>query len=96
MRFPEFNWATYNREFHQQAATTAVPQWSALDNTLWNLTRQSISCLFKAPITSQPFRSCSYEQDFTALSSACPPLGKAPVYKEWNESLASSCLHPFC
>ena len=33
MRFPDFSWATYDREFRQQAAATSIPEWSVLDNT---------------------------------------------------------------
>ena len=37
MQFPDFSWATYDREFHQQADATSAPEWLVLDNILWNL-----------------------------------------------------------
>ena len=37
MRFPDFGWATYDREFSQQTAATSTPKWLVLDNTRWNL-----------------------------------------------------------
>ena len=40
MWFPDFNWATYDREFCQQSATKAKPEWSVLDNTLRNFAGQ--------------------------------------------------------
>jgi len=40
LRFSDFNWATYDREFHQQAAASVIPEWSVMDTTLWNLARQ--------------------------------------------------------
>ena len=49
MRFPDFNWATYDQEFRQQAAATVVPVWAVTDNILWNLAQQ-----FKGPIPACP------------------------------------------
>ena len=95
MRFPDFNWATYDREFRQQAAATVIPEWSVLDNTLWNLARQSTASSHNAPTPAQLSRACPFEQNLTAPSTRSPSW-KAPVCTDWNENLAAGCPRPFC
>ena len=53
-QFSDVNWVTYEREFHQQAAASAISEWSILDNTLWNLARQSTSYPSKTQFTTYP------------------------------------------
>ena len=53
-QFPDFNWATYDRESRQQAAALPASEWSVLDNTLWNLARQSTVYPSKAQFTTYP------------------------------------------
>ena len=64
-RFPDFNWATYDREFRQQAAARTIPDWSVLDNTLWNLARQSTT-----QFTRQPYK---FQQTEKTYRSQLPP-----------------------
>ena len=90
MRFPDFSWATYDREFRQQAAATSVPEWSVLDNTLWNLARQSAT-----RSTVQSSQTRSYEQNLMAPPTRLPSW-KTPVCIEWNENLGAGCPRPFC
>ena len=51
MWFPDFHWATYDWEFLQQAVAMAVPEQTVLDNTLWNLARQSAADPINYPNT---------------------------------------------
>ena len=68
--FPDFNWATYDREFRQQAVTRTIPDWSVLDNTLWNLARQSITHSFTTQFTRQPYK---FQQTEKTYRSQLPP-----------------------
>ena len=52
--FRNFNWATYDRDFRQQRAARTIPDWSILDNTLWNLARQSTTHSSTTQFTRQP------------------------------------------
>ena len=96
-RFPDFNWATYDREFRQQAAASAVSEWSVLDNTLWNLARQSTAHPSKIQFTTYPSRSQYIEQSSRSQFSSSPSqFRKARVCLDWNESPATGCPHPIC
>ena len=82
-RFPDFNWATYDREFRQQAAASAVQEWSALDNTLWNLASQTTFNRSKTQST-RPF-SKSYHAEQTSrpqFPSVLPQSRKTPICLE--------------
>ena len=69
-RFPDFNWATYDREFRQQAAARTIPDWSVLDNTLWNLARQSTAHSSTTQFTRQPYK---FQQTEKTYRSQLPP-----------------------
>ena len=85
MRFPDFSWTPYDREFRQQVAAKSVPEWSVLDNTLWNLARQSTT-----RCTAQSSRTNSYEQNLIAPFTRSPSL-ITPVCMKWNEKLGAGC-----
>ena len=51
----------YDRELRQQAAARAIPEWSVLDNTLWNLARQTTANSSVSQFTRQPYRSQQME-----------------------------------
>ena len=96
-RFPNFNWATYDREFCQQAAASAVREWSVLDCTLWNLTRQTAFNSSKTQLIrplSKPYHA--EQTSRPQFPSALPQSRKTPICLEWNDSPAAGCPHPNC
>ena len=85
MRFPDFSWVTYDRE---QVAAISTPKWLVLDNTLWNLARQST-------VRPPSNHTRSYEQNLMVPPTLLPSW-KAPMCIEWNENLGAGCPRPFC
>ena len=87
----------YNREFCQQTTASAVREWSALDNTLWNLARQTASHPPKTQSARPPSKPYHVEQTFRLQPySALPQSRKAPICLEWNDSPAAGCPHSNC
>ena len=37
LNYQDGRWVVYDRQFRQKASATSVPEWSAIDTTLWNL-----------------------------------------------------------
>ena len=95
--FPDFNWVTYDSEFHQQAATMAIPEWSVLDNTLWNLSRQTTTHFFMTQFTKQPNKSQQTERTYgSQLPTTITQSRKAPICLDWNDNPAAGCSHLNC
>ena len=96
-RFPDFNWATYDREFRQQAAARTIPHWSVLDNTLWNLARQSTTHSSTTQFTRQPYKIQQTEK--TYRSQLPPTITQpriAPICLDWNKNPTAGCSHLNC
>ena len=96
-RFPDFNWATYDREFRQQAAARTIPDWSVLDNTLWNLARQSTTHSSTTQFTRQPYKFQQMEKTYRSqLPPAITQPRIAPICLDWNENPTAGCSHLNC
>ena len=75
-QFQDFNWALYDHQFWQKAATTPSLQWGTMEGTLWNL-----SCLNRSTRPSFSAR----------LFPSTPSTIKVPICLEWNEDPHEGC-----
>ena len=80
-RFQDFDWALYDRQFQQKAATIPSLQWGTMEGSLWNLSRLNRS--------TRPSFS-------TRLFPSIPSTIKVPICLEWNEDPHEGCPHLNC
>ena len=87
----------YDHEFCHKAATMAISELSVLDNTLWNLARQTTTHSSVSQFTRQPYKSQQMEQTYRSqLLPAIIQSRKVPVCLDCNDNPTVGCPYLNC
>ena len=95
LNYPDGRWVAYDRQFRQKASATLVPEWSAIDTTLWNLA-------FSSHITGHhdntpqevTYQRKDLSQAYRISWKTLPR--KQRICLEWNDTPSNDCPHPAC
>ena len=95
LNYPDGRWVMYDRQFHQKTSATLVPEWSAIDTTLWNL---AFSSHATGHYDNTPQEATYKRNDSSqAYRISWKPLPKKQhICLEWNDTPSKDCSHPAC
>jgi len=89
----EGRWIIYDRRFCLKASATTIPEWSAIDITVWRMPfpeRPPAISNYRTP------RSLPCKPPAQSFRGGPPPASATRVCLEWNESPDPGCPRPSC
>ena len=93
LNYQDSRWVMYDRQFCQKASTTSVPDWSAIDMSLWNLA-------FCSHVTghhgNKPQKTAYLCKDPPQACSTSWKFSSWPKKLEWNDIPSNDCPYPAC
>ena len=97
LNYQDGRWVVYDRQFRQKASATLVPEWSAIDTTLWNLA-------FSSHVTGhhddKPQEATYLRKDppqaYRTPWKSSPLPRKQRICLEWNDTPSTNCPYPAC